>query len=73
MSRMSDKVETIVWVLMAICLVGIAAAIGIAVNSYKCHSRWSDSGMETSFGPVKGCQIKSHDRWIPEESYRETP
>lgn len=41
--------------------------------SFQCAAKWDGSGMATSWGPVKGCQIQHLGKWIPSDSYREMP
>jgi len=39
---------------------------------WSCHSRWDESKLQASWGPVKGCLVKLPDgRWLPEDRLRE--
>lgn len=65
---MSDKiVEFVVYMIVAVVLLGMAWGLA----SYRCSSKWSQSGMATSWGPIQGCLIQRDGRWIPSENYRE--
>lgn len=49
-----------------------SAMIGLAMwgDSYSCSSRWSQSRIETSWGPMQGCLIKSKSGvFVPEQSF----
>lgn len=61
--------EILMWLLICLSLVGLAC-FG---ESYKCSSRWAQSGMATLWGPAQGCLIQHNGKWIPESSYREMP
>ena len=40
--------------------------------SWSCSSRWADSGLKSSWGPVKGCLVKtSSGRWVPDDRVRD--
>ena len=69
---MASKAKlSLAWV--AIILVAIFAVTRVfdyAVGSYKCWSKWSDSGMEYRYKVVAGCQIKPKEFWLPSENYR---
>ena len=47
----------------------VLAAI-YAIDAYKCHTRWEDSGYQSRYGLASGCQILVEARWIPEKVYR---
>lgn len=53
----------------------IMAALGLGcvwLESAGCASRWEKSGLQSSWGPLKGCQVKSwKGNWIPEDSIRD--
>lgn len=51
----------------------IAAAcpvIGFGASSWGCSSKAAAMGIESSYGPLKGCMIRVDRKWIPIESYR---
>ena len=59
----------------------IAAVVGIVLtctgallfSNTMCHSKWELTAEEVSWGPIKGCLIKIHGKWVPSENYREVP
>lgn len=36
-----------------------------------CHSRWRAAGIETSWGPLQQCVIKTETGWVPERVFRD--
>lgn len=64
-------------ILLAFIAIPIAAIFFIAfvlstVTGYaSCSARWSHSSYEHSFGPIKGCQVYVHGKWVPEDAVRE--
>lgn len=62
------NIETKATVLLA----AIIIALCLILESCTCSSRWSKSGMMTSWGPVQGCLVKTEgNKWIPEDRVRE--
>jgi hypothetical protein len=60
-------------VIMFVGLLACLLVISMAIASAACSARWSGSGMDTSWGPIKGCQLQLEDgKWIPDDRYRET-
>lgn len=64
--------------LAAVLLAGTALLLSlimfavIPLGKLSCHSRWQASGMESDYGVMKGCVVKTLDgRWVPEDVYRE--
>lgn len=43
----------------------------LITESVRCASAWKDSGIESRFEVVSGCQVKTWRGWIPEERFRE--
>jgi hypothetical protein len=59
--------ETIFWAVVLI--LGLLGLLWLA--PVQCHSQWDNSGMEVSWGIVKGCMVKTKDgKWIPADNYR---
>lgn len=59
---------------VAIVLLCLVLFAGWALLSFVvCDSKWKFSGMETQWGPFKGCLVKVPSGfWLPEERVRET-
>lgn len=69
-----DAKGSLAALLICVVIVGVFSAIGWGCNSIKCGARWGESGMRTSWGPLKGCTVEvKPGRWIPADRYRETP
>lgn len=60
--------EIILWLLAVVLVFGIM----IPFEASACHSKWSGNPaiLESSYGPIKGCMIRTKDGWIPSENYR---
>ena len=59
-----------VWVSLFVCVIALVGSC--AVGSYKCSSRTSMMGLESSWGPIQGCMVKTKKRgWMPIEALRE--
>lgn len=55
--------------LIALVVLSIAAAI---YSSWSCSSRWNQSGLSTSWGPIQGCLVQTPSgRWVPDDRVRE--
>lgn len=40
-------------------------------NSFRCHAKWDQSGMNVEYALFSGCRVQQSDgRWIPAENYR---
>lgn len=59
-------------ILAYLILMVIVVAISWFFKSWSCSSKWEYSGMQTSWGPVKGCLVQTpNGYWIPAERIRE--
>lgn len=39
-----------------------------------CSARWADSGLQSSWGPLTGCRVRTQaGQWIPEGAVRQLP
>jgi hypothetical protein len=60
---------------MGAIIVAVLLAIGLIgywVSAAECKGKWRGSQMESKYGFVQGCRIKTKDgHWIPSENYRE--
>lgn len=60
---------------MAGIMIAFLLAVGLVaywIDSAACHGKWKGSQMESKYGFVQGCRIKTKDgHWIPAENYRE--
>ena len=66
---MNDVADIIIFIL----LIGLLLLFSMGVSSAVCASRWAKSGMETSWGPIQGCQVQRKDgTWVPSDTFRET-
>lgn len=73
--RMSEHdwmVNVAVGAIVASSLVVVVTIVWLS-GAYLCSSKWDQSGMATSWGPFKGCQLQHQGKWIPADSYREMP
>lgn len=62
--RGSSDVELVVSLVFLIIIVGIWAMVDAA----SCKSRWAQSGLSSTWGPIQGCLVKTKDgRIVPEE------
>lgn len=52
--------------LVMACLIGV----GVVLNEKECSTRAEMMGMESSWGPIQGCMVKSDGRWVPMSSVR---
>ncbi len=41
-----------------------------AMDAASCKRKWLESGFQSRYYIIGGCQIKYQGRWIPEERYR---
>lgn len=59
--------------LMFSIIVTVVFLIGYLIfGSWSCSSKWEHSGMQTSWGPIKGCLVQTpNGYWIPDERIRE--
>ena len=56
----------------ALVIAGVSVILWVIFASLSCSSRWADSGLKSSWGPVKGCLVKTPaGRWIPDDRVRE--
>lgn len=64
---------------LATLIVGIIGivmlwALTLIPDYFSCAARWSESSMQTSWGPIQGCKVQLPDgRWLPEDRVREIP
>jgi hypothetical protein len=65
-----DK-DTVLGAIAVFAIFALFVGSIIMARAYQCQVRWSESSMESKYRVPVGCMIKSKDRWIPEESYRE--
>ena len=66
----------ITWMISALGVLVVTVVLvgGWWWQSYKCESRWSESGMKSHFSLVTGCMIQvAPGKIIPQDSYREIP
>ncbi|HOW46091.1 MAG TPA: hypothetical protein P5305_01385 [Rubrivivax sp.] len=51
----------------------VVLSLMAGVSAVLCHARWGDSGMPSSWGPLKGCHVQlPSGRWVPDDRVRET-
>lgn len=56
----------------SIIMAAIALVIWAVLASWGCSSRWAKSDMQTSWGPVQGCLVKTPGgRWVPDDRVRD--
>lgn len=48
-----------------------ACFAGCALTEYGCSSRAKKMGLESEWGPVQGCMVKTQKRWLPIEALRD--
>lgn len=51
-----------------VAMFAIVLAISLFFESISCGSKFP--GMQTSWGPIKGCLVNTPQGWIPAENYR---
>lgn len=60
--------ELIVFIFVALLL----GSIAMVLDCFSCSSRWSGSGLGTSWGPIQGCVVIFPDgRRIPADNVRD--
>lgn len=54
--------------LFNLVVLAVLLAVWLIASYWSCTSRWSASGMPTSWGPVQGCLVRTPaGRWVPED------
>jgi len=54
-------------IVMAFVLAGY-----VIFGAWQCSAQWKHSGLESSYGPIKGCMVKRKDgTWVPEKALRD--
>lgn len=65
--------ELVAYLLVVAIMIGMVVGATYGCNAWRCSSRWDGSGMKTSWGPMKGCQLEAKPgKWVPADRYRET-
>lgn len=50
----------------------VSLIVWFIASSWSCSSRWADSGLQSSWGPIKGCLVKTASgRWVPDDRVRD--
>lgn len=60
--------------MLVLGLVALLIIFGVffALAALSCKARWEGSGLQSSWGPVKGCLVRLPDgRWIPDDRVRD--
>ncbi len=57
--------------LIIVVFIGAGLVLVNVGQSFSCHSKWGDSGMDVDYDIIGGCKIKTKTGWIPAENYRE--
>lgn len=53
--------------------VAVVLSLLVGIDTLQCRARWGDSGVPSSWGPLKGCQVQlPSGRWVPDDRVRET-
>lgn len=54
-------------------IIGVSIAVEAEIGEVKCDKRWENSGLETSYTLMGGCQVRlSSGKWIPEDRVRQS-
>jgi hypothetical protein len=71
--RMNDDFENfIIGSFLILIFILCYFTVGWTYDYISCHAKWSSSGIEASYGPLKGCTIKNKKgMFIPEKNYRD--
>lgn len=67
-----DK-ELFAILVFAVLSIGGLLGIGFWADSASCSARWNASGLETQWGVMSGCVVKTPKGWMPEANYRVLP
>jgi len=71
---MTDTQSTILATIIVTVISILIICTFILFKSYSCEVKWADSGHDSRFSILGGCQIKLADgTWIPASAYREIP
>lgn len=57
-------------VIIAVVIFGIAFTGTGDTNYLECKSKAKKMGFESDWGPIQGCMIKVHGKWIDINKYR---
>jgi hypothetical protein len=57
---------------ICVCVLSIMVGGCMWLAAASCHSRWRAAGIETSWGPLQECVIRTRSgEWLPEAAYRD--
>lgn len=57
---------------VTVVITGVSLILWVVLSSWQCSSRWADSGLKSSWGPVEGCLVKTPSgRWVPDDRVRD--
>ena len=55
---------------LSVALLTVLSAVVACCSSYECSAKANASGIESEWGPVKGCMVKVKGRWVPYDRWR---
>ena len=59
-------------VMATLILGAIGLVIYAVIAAWSCSSRWAQSGVSTSWGPIQGCLVRMPSgRWVPDDRVRD--
>lgn len=72
MKRLVGEISFVGLVVLLLLVLAFILSLPFLADWWKCSSRWSTSGVQSSYGPIQGCLVEvKPGRWVPDDRVRE--